>query len=138
MTGTSMRRDVGIRYLTDADAVLSALREFDDVGQKSFLVETHGFRSSTRYYLQHPDCRYDPKAIAGVAHGYQHGKSLAYNDFPGGEASTNAVLRLLGFTVLSGIPSTTRRNGSGASPSGRTSAPGRTPTGCSPPATRAQ
>ncbi|GAA4869922.1 HNH endonuclease [Kitasatospora terrestris] len=96
---------MGIRDLTDVDAVLSALREFDDVGQKSFL-ETHGFRSSTRYYLQHADCLYDPKAIAGVAHGYQHGKSLAYNDFHGGEASTNAVLRRLGFTVLSGIPST--------------------------------
>jgi len=84
--------------LTDPQAVESALAEFDSSGRDAFLA-THGFRPSHGYFLQHQGKAYDPKAIAGVAHGYQHGTVLPARDFSGGEATVAARLEQLGFTV---------------------------------------
>ncbi|MFF2659216.1 HNH endonuclease [Kitasatospora sp. NPDC058032] len=92
---------MGIRDLTSATSVERALAEYNDLGGQAFRNK-HGFGPSTQYYLSHADLLYDAKAIAGVAFGYQHGASgpLPNDRFHGGEASTNPVLRAMGFTIL--------------------------------------
>ncbi|MEY9875981.1 putative restriction endonuclease [Streptacidiphilus sp. MAP12-33] len=90
-----------IRDLTSATAVERALAEYNDLGGQRFR-DKHKFGPSTQYYLSHADLLYDAKAIAGVAYGYQHRTSgpLSNDQFDGGEAATNPVLRAMGFTVL--------------------------------------
>ncbi|MFC5214297.1 HNH endonuclease [Streptomyces coerulescens] len=90
-----------IQDLTDAEAVKAALAEFDDLGGIAFR-KRYDFGASTRYYVSHAGRLYDAKAIAGVAHGHQHpdAGALTNDQFDGGEAATNKVLRSLGFTVL--------------------------------------
>jgi hypothetical protein len=56
------------RKLTDRDAVLRALQEFDRLERDQFL-STYGFKRARTYFLRHGDRDYDSKAIAGVAHG---------------------------------------------------------------------
>lgn len=56
--------------MTSRDAVLTALTEYDRLGQDGFL-EQHGYGKRTRYALVHQGRRYDPKAILGVAHGIE-------------------------------------------------------------------
>ncbi|MDH2387615.1 HNH endonuclease signature motif containing protein [Streptomyces sp. HNM0663] len=90
-----------IQDLSDRTAVEKALAEFDDRGGIAFR-KRYGFGPSTQYYVCHTDRLYDAKAIAGVAYGHQHPATgaLANDQFDGGEAATNKVLRALGFTVL--------------------------------------
>ncbi|MFF2745122.1 HNH endonuclease [Kitasatospora sp. NPDC058048] len=92
---------MGIRDLTSATAVERALAEYNDLGGQAFRGR-YGFGPSTQYYLSHADLLYDAKAIAGVAYGYQHRTSgaLSNDQFDGGEAAANPVLRAMGFTVL--------------------------------------
>jgi len=87
--------------LTSRDAVLAALREFDQRGRDEFLSSS-GFAPSRGYFLEHQGVRYDSKAIAGVAHGIQHPHlgPLRASSFSGGEATVKKVLEGLGFTVL--------------------------------------
>ena len=56
--------------LTSRHAVLEAIAECDRVGQETFLKK-YGFHPARSYFLVHDGRRYDSKAIAGVAHGYQ-------------------------------------------------------------------
>ncbi|MFJ4709713.1 HNH endonuclease [Streptomyces anulatus] len=90
-----------IQQLTSAAAVYKAIAEYDSVGGQTFRGR-HGFGQSTRYYLSNGDRLYDAKAITGVAYGYQHVSDgpLSNDQFDGGEAATNRVLRAMGFTVL--------------------------------------
>ncbi|MFF3878170.1 HNH endonuclease [Streptomyces sp. NPDC001978] len=90
-----------IQDLTSAAAVEKALAEYDDVGGQAFR-ELYEFGPSRQYYLSHADRLYDAKAIAGVAYGHQHPSDgpLSNDQFSGGEAATNLVLRAMGFTVL--------------------------------------
>ncbi|MFE7209320.1 HNH endonuclease [Streptomyces sp. NPDC057611] len=90
-----------IQDLTSAAAVEKALGEYDSVGGQAFRGR-YGFGPSTQYYLSHVDRLYDAKAIAGVAYGYQRPSDgpLSNDQFSGGEAATNRVLRGMGFTVL--------------------------------------
>ncbi|MFD5792430.1 hypothetical protein ACFWIO_02660 [Streptomyces diastatochromogenes] len=90
-----------IQDLTSAAAVEKALAEYDDVGGQAFRGR-YGFGPSTQYYLSHGERLYDAKAIAGVAYGYQHPSNgpLSNDQFSGGEAATNRVLRAMGFDVL--------------------------------------
>ena len=85
--------------LTDRNAVLEAINEFDALGQPEFL-ERHGFGPAREYFLEYNGGRYDSKAIVGVAHGYQHGEQLRASDFSGGEDTVMAKLRALGFDVV--------------------------------------
>ncbi|MFE4682563.1 HNH endonuclease [Streptomyces sp. NPDC056721] len=89
-----------IQDLTSAAAVEKALAEYDDVGGQAFRGR-YGFGPSTQYYLSHGERLYDAKAIAGVAYGYQHPSNgpLSNDQFSGGEAATNRVLRAMGFDV---------------------------------------
>ena len=79
--------------LTEAQSVLRAVREFDEVGRETFLRK-YGFGRSRSYFLVLNGESYDSKAIAGVAHGYQHPTlgALKPSDFSGGDATVRARL----------------------------------------------
>ena len=57
--------------LTSAEAVRAAIAEFDELGREAFLAK-YGFGHSLRYFVEEGGKRYDSKAIAGVAYGYEH------------------------------------------------------------------
>lgn len=92
---------MSLAELTDRDAVLSALEEFDRLERDQFL-RTYGFKSARSYFRRHGGRLYDSKAIAGVAHGIQHrgGQPLPASAFSGGEATVARKLRSLGFEVI--------------------------------------
>jgi hypothetical protein len=69
MPKSEIRRHV--TELTDRAAVLSAIAEYDRLGQKSFLGK-YVFGPSTGYVLREGGRDYDSKAIAAVAFGIQH------------------------------------------------------------------
>jgi MoxR-like ATPase len=87
--------------LTSRDAVLDAIAEFRELGQRRFLEE-HGFSPARNYLLRYEGQDYDSKAIAGVAHGYQFPESgpLSSDEFTGGLSGAAAKLESLGFEVV--------------------------------------
>ena len=92
---------MGLRDITRA-AVLTAIDEYDRLGQDEFLAK-YGFDRARSYLLIHNGRAYDSKAIVGVAHGFLDGEAaLAARDFSGGEATVGRLLRGLGFTVQVG------------------------------------
>lgn len=84
--------------LSNPRAVIAAVEEFDQLGREAFL-KRYGFKPARSYFLEHEGRFYDSKAIAGVAHGYQHGERLEGRDFVGGEATVRRKLEKLGFTI---------------------------------------
>ena len=84
--------------LTDANAVLAAIRECNLLGRDAFL-ERYGFGKAKGYFLIHDGKAYDSKAIAGAAYGYQHGTALKPQEFSGGESTVAKVLEGLGFVI---------------------------------------
>ncbi|MEU0538338.1 HNH endonuclease [Nocardia sp. NPDC005978] len=89
---------MGLGDLTRA-AVLAAIREYDHIGQDTFL-ERYGFEPARAFHLRYDGKRYDSKAVAGVAHGYLPGRrALQASEFSGGEATVARRLRELGFVV---------------------------------------
>jgi hypothetical protein len=89
---------MAIEDITDPDAVLRALAEFDQLGHEA-LRHKYEFGKAVRWYLEHNGRLYDTKAVLGVAHKYQFGDALGPRNFYGG-APTNNVLKRLGFTVV--------------------------------------
>ena len=91
---------MALNDLTAPAAVRSAVAEFDSVGRATFL-QKHGFRPARDYFLVVKGRRYDSKAIAGVAHGYQFPDSGALRpaEFSGGESTVAKKLRELGFHI---------------------------------------
>ncbi|QRK06037.1 hypothetical protein JQX13_38820 [Archangium violaceum] len=91
---------MALQDLTSPDAVEAAIAEFDGLGRESFL-EKYGFGRARSFFLVSDGKRYDSKAIAGVAFGYQFPERgpLSSSDFSGGEATVRAKLEELGFTV---------------------------------------
>lgn len=89
-----------LNKLTSSVAVRAALDECDKIGRASFL-QKYGFGPARDYFLVAEGKRYDSKAIAGVAHGYQYpGEgALKPRDFSGGEATVGKKLADLGFVV---------------------------------------
>lgn len=87
--------------LTEREAVLQTVEEFDQIGRDAFL-ERYGFRAAREYFLFHKGKFYDSKAILGVSHRHSSasGEILAANTFSGGEATVEKSLKRLGFTVL--------------------------------------
>lgn len=84
--------------LTNPQAVLAAMKECDSLGREAFLAK-HGFGEARSYFLEYGGRRYDSKAIAGVAHGHQHGRPLTSTEFSGGDKTVAAKLTELGFYV---------------------------------------
>jgi 5-methylcytosine-specific restriction enzyme A len=93
-----MVRGMALGDLTDSTAVLSAIAEFDALERDEFLAK-YGFGKATGYFVEVGGRRYDSKAIAGAAHGYQHGTPLTSDEFSGGEATVARQLESLGFDV---------------------------------------
>jgi hypothetical protein len=90
---------MALEELTSPDAVLQAIHEYERLGQDAFLGK-YGFRPARNCLLLHEGERYDSKAIAGAAHGYQYPDRgpLRPGDFNGG-APTVSALEALGFEV---------------------------------------
>ncbi len=76
---------MSLTELTDREAVIKAIKEFDEVGRGNFLSQ-YGFGKAREYFLVHDGRRYDSKAIVGAAHGYQHPDlgPLKAEEFSGG------------------------------------------------------
>lgn len=99
---------MALNALTERTAVLAAIAEYDRLGARSFLAK-YGFRPAREYFLLHEGRLYDSKAIAGVAHGYQHPSlgHLQASDFSGGEETVAKALRALGFGISRHAPAQT-------------------------------
>jgi hypothetical protein len=91
---------MGLSELTNREAVLSAIREYDTVGQDAFLAK-YGYSQARRYQLVHGGKSYDPKAVVGVAFGYQFPERgpLRPSEFSSGEATVVPLLQKLNFDV---------------------------------------
>jgi energy-coupling factor transporter ATP-binding protein EcfA2 len=91
---------VSLSDLSDPAAVRQALEEFDRLGRDEFLAK-YGFGKSRRYLLVEDGRRYDAKAIAGAAHGYQHPDKgpLKQSDFTSGLHTVVPRLQSLGFEI---------------------------------------
>lgn len=81
------------------DNVVTAMREYDQVGAAKFFAE-HGFGPTTTYDLVWEKRRYPPKAVLGAAYEFATGDRLASGDFEGGKSGAVRVLGGLGFTVV--------------------------------------
>ncbi|MGW0024715.1 hypothetical protein [Rhodococcus sp. NPDC003383] len=79
-------------------AVLSAIEEFDELGQDGFL-RRRGYSEARNFRLVYRGRFYDSKAIAGVAHGYATGYFCDSSEFSGGLATVSDCLTDLGFVV---------------------------------------
>ncbi|MGI8946614.1 MAG: DUF6308 family protein [Ornithinimicrobium sp.] len=91
---------MGLRDITDAEAVKRAIAEYDRLGEAAFL-EKYGVRPAKDYHLVYEHRRYASKAIAAAAHGHQHGTPLRWDELRGGKDNVAPVLRALGFDVRS-------------------------------------
>ncbi len=87
--------------LTSREAVIEAVREYDELGRDAFLKK-YGFGPSKRYYIEVNGQRYESKAIAGVAFGKQHPEQgfLSHNDFSGGISTVGRKMAELGFLFI--------------------------------------
>ncbi len=94
---------MSVNLLTSREAVLEAIREWDELGRDDFLRK-YGYGSAKSYFVQHNGKGYDSKAIAGVAVGKQFPERgpLRNNEFSGGEL-VKQKLESLGFDFLSEV-----------------------------------
>ena len=91
---------MSLKNLTDKQAVIEAIEEYNSLGRESFLMK-YGFGKARDYFLIYKSKCYDSKAIAAVAHGIQHPNVgyLTSNDFSGGRDTVYRKLKSLGFEV---------------------------------------
>lgn len=61
---------MGPADVTSRDAVVRAMREYDDLGQEAFLSK-YGFRKSTKFVVIRDGHEYESKALLAAAHGFQ-------------------------------------------------------------------
>src|ERR1700753_2073883 len=93
---------MGPRDVTSQDAVLSAMREQDELGRKAFL-DKYGFKRATKFVVLHDGKEYDSKALLAAAHRFEHPElGPLPNNFSGGDQTTSR-LRSLGFTVVQSV-----------------------------------
>ena len=90
---------MALRDLSDPEAVVAALDEFDELRRDAFLAK-YGFGKARRYFLRRGAKFYDSKAIAAAAHGHQFGRALQNHELYGGVSSAVPKLRELGFQVV--------------------------------------
>ena len=91
---------MGVADITSREAVLQAIAEFDLIGRNAFL-EKYGFGRSKAFWIVYEGNRYDSKAIAGAAYGYEFPDRgpLPNDTFSGGEQGVADTLRALGFSI---------------------------------------
>ncbi|MGY5630868.1 HNH endonuclease [Streptomyces sp. UC1A3] len=80
--------------------VLKAVAEYDELGRDRFLSK-YGYKPATGYLLLHEGRTYDSKAIAGVAHKFDHGRALKPDELIGGRSHAARWLARLGFVIRS-------------------------------------
>lgn len=82
------------------DAIERAMAEYDELGRDAFLSK-HGFGRATAYALVVDGREYDPKAIAGVAYGFDHPSegTLKNTEFNGG-VQLRSAYQPAGFDVV--------------------------------------
>ena len=93
---------LSISTLSDPNAVLAAIHEYDELGAEEFLRK-YGFGRAKSYRLVHEGRTYDSKAIAGVAVGKQFPDRgpMTSTDFTGGTPVRQKLVDL-GFEVDTG------------------------------------
>lgn len=69
---TQVSKDLSFRDVTERDAVLAAIAEFDEIGPDRF-VEKYGFHRARSYFILHDDKFYDCKPLLWGAFFHQHG-----------------------------------------------------------------
>ncbi|MEU9254224.1 HNH endonuclease [Streptomyces sp. NPDC048270] len=79
-------------------SVLKAIAEYDQLGRDGFLAK-YGFAAALSYVVVHEGREYDSKAIAGVAHQWDHGRPLEPAEFSGGKDHAAAWLKRAGFQI---------------------------------------
>ena len=84
--------------VTSLDAVLSAMRECDELGRKAFRAK-YGFKKSTTYVLTHDGREYDPNAVLAAAHSVQYPEKGPLPANCSGWDQTTRTLAALGFHV---------------------------------------
>ena len=86
--------------ITSREAVLRAMKDFDERGREAFLKH-YGFGRAARYVVEHEESSYDAKALLGAAHGFQFPERgpLQSSDIPSSERAVRGTLTKLGFTV---------------------------------------
>jgi hypothetical protein len=92
--------------ISDANAIRSAIAEFDGLGRDPFL-QKYGFGRARQYFLRTDQGKlYDSKAIVGAAHGIQFPERgpMRAEDFSGGEQTVKSLLEQLGFSVTGPEP----------------------------------
>lgn len=94
---------MALKDLTDRQAVLQAVEEYDSLGRHAFL-DKYGFGPARKYLLVHRGRYYDSKAIAGVAHLFQTGTLLSSPEFTGGIHGAVQRLKALGFDIVNDLP----------------------------------
>ena len=94
-----METDMGLGVLS-REAIERAISEYDELGRDAFLSK-HGFGRATTYALVVGGREYDPKAIAGVAFGFDHPEegTLQNTEFNGG-LQLRPAFRPAGFDVV--------------------------------------
>lgn len=91
---------MSLAHLTSVVAVNSAIKEFDRLGREQFLRK-YGFGEARQYFLVVGGRKYDSKAIAGAAHGFQFPSlgPLTPAIFSGGKSGAARRLSELGFQI---------------------------------------
>lgn len=86
--------------INNAISVDRAIQECDELGRDEFLRK-YGFGKSKVYFLAKNGKYYDSKAIAAVAHKYEHPEkgALKSGEFSGGETTVGELLGRLGFII---------------------------------------
>ncbi len=87
--------------LTDSNAVVKAIEEFDRLGREAFL-DKYGFKPASYYFVSHQGNLYDSKALAGAALAYQSGVSepMPAAAFSGGAGTVVKKMEELGFEIV--------------------------------------
>ncbi|MFE1691154.1 HNH endonuclease [Streptomyces albidoflavus] len=78
--------------------ILRTLQEYDNLGGEKFL-SLYGYERARKHLILHDGKEYDSKAVAGVAHKYQHGRPLIAREFSGGNGHAVKWLIREGFQV---------------------------------------
>jgi MoxR-like ATPase len=101
----AVKHDWGaIRDLTDRDAVLASMREFDEIGREAFL-QKYGFGRAQKYRILHEGNLYDVKAVLAAAYQRQfpERKPLTSENSTSGLRTTVPKAQELGFEVAGAV-----------------------------------
>ena len=88
-----MEQQPKLKDLSDPNAVLKAIEEWNEIGESEFFNKYSHRGKSTGYDLVYNEKLYPPKAIAGAAYYHQFGVQLKTR-FKGGYETNNKINRI--------------------------------------------